>query len=591
MPVGFDFGTTNSLISVVSGDRVVDVLDSEGRPHPSVVRYEGERVVVGREARNELEAVGLGVHGNTVRSPKVFLGDDVVEVGGVEMNPVDVVADVLKHVKAESLKSRQAERLDGVQSAVVTIPVTMDGRRRRALREAYALAGISVAQFVHEPLAALYGYLRGAVDSEDLRRRFARRNVLVVDWGGGTLDLTLCRVEAARILQLRNGGTDQVGGDRFDEVIQSEVVRRFSLANGIGPTDQPSLDSRLRLRQDAENNKIELSQRGSISFYRPAYFPESGATLEYELARSELEEVVRPLISAGMSEIDSLLSSVGFAAAQVSHVVVVGGMAAMPAIRSHLYEMFGPERVHVPDNSATLVSQGAAWIAHDAQRLVLAKPIELELARGDYLPLLKAGDAMPTNREITRNRVHLYCADPSDGIAKFAFVSPTELREHPQASSRRTTLGVVTVRVDKKAPPLTERLELEVKIDDDLVLEVTATSAQEGDSDSADYYDLEFGLGLGENGLAYSVVEGESAGERATASATGLAMRVNLAQNAADQDAVPGDVLYLHRPSAFSPPPMPGPLATNAQKQEHLYYRPCSVCKRQWGDPECRCAA
>ena len=52
----------------------------------------------------------------------------------------------------------------------------------------------------------------------------------------------------------------------------------------------------------------------------------------------------------------------------------------MPAIRSRLHELFGPDRVEVPLNSATLISQGAAWIAHDRERLRLAKPIELELA-------------------------------------------------------------------------------------------------------------------------------------------------------------------------------------------------------------------
>lgn len=597
MAVGFDFGTTNSLISVVVGDRVVDVMGSDGRPHPSVVRYEGESTIVGREARDALETVGIGVHGNTVRSPKFLLGNEVEVVGGVERNPVDIVADVIKHVKSESLRSSRAESLEGLRDAVVTIPVTMNGPKRAALREAYRAAEINVVQFVHEPLAAIYGYIRGADDPDEMNRRLSRRNVLVVDWGGGTLDLTLCRVEPTRILQLRNGGTDQVGGDEFDDVIYKEVVSRFARDNGIDAGDSGYPEARLRLRQDAEETKIALSDRESVSFYRPGYFQKSGTTLQYTLGRPEMEEMTRPLVDAGAAEIHSLLESVGLAAAQVSLVIVVGGMAAMPAIRSRLHEMFGPERVEVPANSATLVSQGAAWIAHDLQRLVLAKPVELELARGNYLPLVHAGQIMPTAGTPWRNRVHLFCADPTDGTAKFPFVSPTELLEYPQASSRRTTLGVVSIAVDARARPLSERLELDLIIDENLVLVVEARSAQANDRRRAEYYDLEFGLGLGWGGrvddpAGDDVLESESPdASTAEQERASVVLRANLVDDDRQQAAIPGDVLYLHNRNAFSPPPMPGPLATEQQKVEHLYYQPCSGCRRPWGHPDCRCAA
>ena len=113
MIVGFDFGTTNSLVSAVIGNRVIDVHDDEGRPHPSVVRYEGEEVIVGREAREALEEVGIGVHGNTVRSPKFLLGDEIVPVGGVDRSPIDIVADVIRHVRdtVACASARQEPRL------------------------------------------------------------------------------------------------------------------------------------------------------------------------------------------------------------------------------------------------------------------------------------------------------------------------------------------------------------------------------------------------------------------------------------------------------------------------------------------------
>ena len=587
---GFDFGTTNSLVSLVSGDRVIDLTEDD-RPHPSVVRYEGEEVIVGRAARDALEEVGLGVHGTTVRSPKMYLGKEIVTVGGVDRSPIDIVADVIRHVRSRSLKSprvRRAERdrLGELDRAVVTIPVKFDGNQRAALREAFGRAGMSVVQFVHEPFAALYGYLRGASDFESTVRSLMRRKVLVVDWGGGTLDLTLCRIEAGRVVQIHNRGTEKVGGDKFDEVIRDAVVARFSNKNGISPSDNPVREARLRLLQQTEANKIELSTEPSVTFLRRGYFPESGKHLNYTLSRQELDEITRPLVASGRAEIENLLKLVGISPAEVSLCLVAGGMAAMPSIRSSLYELFGPEKVVVPQNSATLVSQGAAWIANDSQPLVLAKQIELEMARGFRLPLVHAGTAMPTVGEVKSVPFDLYCTDPSDGTAKFLIVAPTELSEHPQASDDRKALGIITIEVDKTAPPLVERLHLDVKVDDNLILSATARSSQRGDRSEASYFDLEFGIKLpGSESLGGF----EIADTDAAPPAGGLVALANVASTT-DQSLVPGDVLYKHNPGAFRR--LPGSKqATADQLTEHLYYQPCAVCKRPWGDPACRCAS
>jgi molecular chaperone DnaK len=134
MTVGFDFGTTNSLISVILRNRAIDIVGEDGLPFPSVVRYQGEQVVAGRAAKEALDTAVIGIHGNIVRSPKFLLGEESIHVGGVERSPVDIVHDVVSHVKAESLRGRQGKILDGVKHAVVTIPVTMTGPRRAALR-------------------------------------------------------------------------------------------------------------------------------------------------------------------------------------------------------------------------------------------------------------------------------------------------------------------------------------------------------------------------------------------------------------------------------------------------------------------------
>ena len=62
---------------------------------------------MGREARQALEEVGIGVHGNTVRSPKFYLGQEALSVGGVERSPVDIVAAVIRERRPSRRRSGQ----------------------------------------------------------------------------------------------------------------------------------------------------------------------------------------------------------------------------------------------------------------------------------------------------------------------------------------------------------------------------------------------------------------------------------------------------------------------------------------------------
>src|SRR4051794_8044844 len=107
---GLDFGTTNTLAAAVVGSgregrqAAFAFPDEEGRPHPSVVTYHGEDVVVGRAAKRHLDTAATGVLGeNTVRSPKARLGSEhSIAVGGVQREPRDVVAAILRHVRGEA---------------------------------------------------------------------------------------------------------------------------------------------------------------------------------------------------------------------------------------------------------------------------------------------------------------------------------------------------------------------------------------------------------------------------------------------------------------------------------------------------------
>lgn len=585
--VGFDFGTTNSLVSIVKGDRVIRFLDSEQRPVPSVVCYEGAQKIVGREAKERLAGAGLGIQGNIVSSPKRFLGQESIHVEGVERSPVDIVADVVRHVMQEAGTGVRRRDLEGVSGAVVTIPVDMAGYRRRALRDAFRLAGLGIVQFVHEPLAALYGHFRGA-DLQEMLRAYDRKLILVFDWGGGTLDLTLCRLTAGMAVQVMNDGTDEVGGDVFDETLMNHVVQKTLKTRGIAQDVNVHPGAKARLRDKCERAKIDLSSRPNVAVYLRSYFQGlADEDLDYSLSQTELENIVAPLLDKGFKRIETILENAGYSAAQVALCLATGGMSNMPAVARRLHEWFGPERVRIPDSTDTLIAEGAAWIAHDKAGLQLAKNVELALARDSYLPLVKAGTAMPREGDVQTTPFDLYCTDPRDGIAKFQICSPRRAGRSVMTNEPRIPLETVTVKVDQHARAFRERLRLEISINDDLVLTAHARSLNAMDEDRKEVHNLEFGLafpGVVPSSPTDQAADPSSAGEAHGSGAGSVSVRGNVA-NTTDPVLVPGELMYQYNPDYFRP----SGRAPREQELERLYYVPCAICGRGANDLRCHC--
>jgi len=571
---GIDFGTTNSVASFIQRDPnqnrwLPEVFtDEQGRPHPSVVWYSGKDTVVGRQAKDHLGKLGLGVFGDIVRSPKMFLGSQTgIHIGGVTRPAREVVSEVIRYVREDAKKKEPALPFD---RAVFTIPVAMDGRARAELRQAALAAGVHVHQFVHEPLAALYGHLRSLPEFEELRSRLERRLVLVFDWGGGTLDLTLCRFQNGALVQVVNVGDAEVGGDAFDLEILKLVKRKHAEAYPAVDWTKLQPTAEARLISQCETAKKTLSVKERHLLFVKDILATSGPERDLDLAitRQDLESVTAHLVSKGLEAIERVLHAARIPRTAVEFCLATGGVVAMPAIQQRLIQYFDSARVRTVSNAATVIAEGAAWIAHDGLRVQLAKPIEILHANSVYFPILRAGTPMPPTGEEIRQHISLYCADPRDGVAKITLARS----RWPGSSSSdaRIPYGCLTVEVDACAAPLLERLSLTVSVDHDCIAHVTAKSMLRGGAQTLEIHDLEFGLGLTSSGPAprNGTDDGsEGVVARFGAGAFGaIQVRSNVTQNQHAKDLVPGD------------------LATEAicqrQHDEKMYYASCAICAR-----------
>ena len=585
---GLDFGTTNSLAAVVVGNSAQALAgEVDDRPHPSVVWYRGSDIIVGREARNHLDSAEGGVAEGFVRSPKMALRrEGPVHVIGRSIEPVDIVAEVLKHIRRNA-----ATHSDGpynISRAVMTVPVDFKGTQRRALRAAAAKANINVMQFVHEPAAALYAYLRSQQNVSRALGQLENRVVLVFDWGGGTLDLTICRILGGKIFQIKNLGNNDIGGDRFDERIRNEIRNRHATQydiSDITAIEQPGVAARLLAQ--CEQVKIALS----IDDYFPAlvkdYLRTQGPerNLSVRLSRSDLEELSKDLVNAGLGAIDHALDEAFLDLRDVELCLATGGMVNMPAIWNGLVERFG-RRVPKLPNRDRIIAEGAAWIAHDELRLTLAKPIELEITDQEggkiFLPLVDAGRVLPVENQVIRAaHRRFFCVDPRDEVAVFKFVKPMKVGLL-QESDRRSCLGVLNLSVDPEARPFLERLECEVRIDADYIAHVALKSKGRKEMAAAEFHDLEFGLALLEHGPITNpdVPAGTESGTDDGQTGSKIAGGVSLRSNISDKEnwaLVPGDIVENWKPN-WLVKEWGG--STKFQQYEKMYYEPCTICHR-----------
>lgn len=590
---GLDFGTTNSVASLIQRDtrragggyRAISLLNQDDqKPHPSVVWYSAGGPVIGRKARDQMSEPGIGVFGDVVRSPKMFLGSpSPISVGGTTRAAADVVAEILSFLRQDAV----ARGFPGedFKRAVVTIPVALQGPGRRELREAANKAGIRIHQFVHEPLAALYGYLRNGPNFAEEVSRLEGRLVLVFDWGGGTLDLTLCKFMKGALVQVLNLGDPEVGGDQFDLRLRGLVRERHQQMHPTADWSRLQPTAEARLLKACEDAKIALSEREKTTiFVRQVLATEGPARdLEVEITRADLRRSVEDLVRRGLSAISRIVEAAGIPTGAVEFCLATGGMVAMPAIREGLVEVLGVSRLRTVPNSATIISEGAAWIAHDDIRLSLAKPLEILHADESYVPLIPAQAVLPTEGEQIQHSMSFYCADPRDGKAKFQFARPRWPGRDSSADGRAPYVHV-TIPVDPFAKPLFERLDVCVTIDHDMIAGVRAQSSLSNHEQKMEIWDLEFGLSLSAPSLTSGPVDGgrtdrassqPDVGPRHRAHTTGsVRVRSNLATSAHAWNQVPGEIVLKANPHLLEQQ------LTRQQHDEKMYYARCYDCGR-----------
>jgi len=463
--IGIDLGTSNSAAAVMMGGKPTLIPAAEGttiggKAFPSYVAISKDGdLIVGEPARRQ----AITNPDNTIVAAKRKMGTDhIFKLQGKEYKPQQISAFILQKIKKDS----EAFLGEKIEKAVITVPAYFDDNQRQATKDAGTIAGLDVVRIINEPTAASLAF--------GLDKSKQEMKILVFDFGGGTLDVTIMEMGGGVFEVMSTSGDTLLGGTDMDKVIIDYVVDDFRKKTGIDlTTDNTAMT---RIREASEKAKIELSTVMETDINLPFIFhdPSSGTkNLEIILTRAKFEELINPIVERCKPSVEKALEDAKLPTSDISKIVLIGGPTRIPLVRKFISSLIGKEAESGVDPMEA-VAMGAAIqagiIAGDVTSdivLLDVTPLTLgiETLGGVREPLIERNTTIPTSK----SKVFTTAADSQTAVTIHVVQG-----ERPMAADN-VSLGSFNLTDLPPAPRGVPQIDVKFDIDANGILNVTAT--------------------------------------------------------------------------------------------------------------------
>ena len=433
LKVGIDLGTTNSACAIINENGQVEYIKfDQNYLLPSCLFDDGSTKLIGQNAKNR----GRLKPEYCIRSSKRVMGEQDYRytVGNKEYTPEDVATEILTRIYQELVNQFGNDIKDGID-VVITVPALFRDYAIRSTMKAGYRAGFRKVTTLKEPISSVIAH--GIESHED-------GNYMVIDLGGGTLDISIVKVEKHNYRTMNVGGDFDLGGDDFTQVIQ-EMIQEEILNNSqygyldfssehiddnpilkqIFETDEDYLRTKSKIATHAEATKIALSSERETVVDIPNLYKRNGQPVSFTMTitRQEFENKASRLFNRYRDSIEDALQKanqeVGIHKDDIDKIIFAGGSMNIPKAREIVQEIFNKQPLD--QELDLLVAKGAALykgngdMIHITNRL--AYNIGVEIISGELHPIIEKGKEYEDKDHIVDTKQYETVSDNQVSIA------------------------------------------------------------------------------------------------------------------------------------------------------------------------------
>ncbi|HEM4484353.1 TPA: Hsp70 family protein [Streptococcus suis] len=336
MIIGIDLGTTNSLVATWRNNKVELIPNNLGDfLTPSVVGLsDNGDIIVGKFAKERLMS---HPHLTQSRFKRLMGTGKKLPLGDQMYLPEELSAFILKKL-IEDAEEFLGEKVDEI---IVSVPAYFSDDQRAATKIAGHLAGVKIERIINEPSAA-------ALALHHSREEDA--TYMIIDFGGGTLDISIVDAFANVIEIVSVAGENHLGGEDFTQQIVEDFIQNL-------PYKKSDLSDEVMgfLYQEAEKAKLALNKEDSVRMSINI----NDSLHVYKLTKERYVEICRFLLAKMNAPIQNALRDAQIHAEDLTDVILVGGSTKMKLIQDYLiFLLKRPISVKVDQDKAVAMGCG-----------------------------------------------------------------------------------------------------------------------------------------------------------------------------------------------------------------------------------------